>query len=128
MRTAFKQIKSEESVIKEQMNRLEQFRQEPAPIDIATFKKLAEFWPGEITNNLAEVSDDVRAKYAEMFDLHATLHPDGSQKGYHIDLTANISLEMEGNKPGAYEMAFRSSGCPLTDAYKYLIPFACSIR
>jgi predicted nucleic acid-binding Zn-ribbon protein len=43
LRIAFKQIKSEETVIREQMSRLEQFRQEPAPIDMATFKKMAEF-------------------------------------------------------------------------------------
>ena len=110
LRTAFKQIKSEETVIREQMSRLEQFRQEPAPIDMATFKKMAEFWPGEVTNNLSDAKDDVKTKFAEMFDLHATILPDGSQNGYHIDLTANIPLEMEGNKPGAYDMVFRSSG------------------
>jgi uncharacterized protein (DUF3084 family) len=43
LRTAFKQIKSEESLISEQMSRLEQFRREPAPMDMATFKKLEEF-------------------------------------------------------------------------------------
>lgn len=39
------------------------------------------------------------SRYAEMFDLHAIIQPDRS-KGYHIDLEANIPLEMEGNKPG----------------------------
>jgi hypothetical protein len=33
-----------------------------------------------------------------MFDLHATIHPDGSLNGYHVDLTANIPFEMEGGK------------------------------
>ena len=110
LRTASKQIKSEEAVIREQMSRLEQFRQEPAPIDMATFKKMAEFWPSEINNNLYDAHDDVKTKFAEMFDLHATILPDGSRNGYHVDLTANIPLEMEGNKPGAYDMVFRSSG------------------
>ena len=32
LRTAFKQIRSEESVISEQISRLEQFRREPAPM------------------------------------------------------------------------------------------------
>ena len=45
-----------------------------------------------------------------MFDLYATIRPDGSQDGYHVDLSANIPLEMEGGKPGAYEMVFGSSG------------------
>ncbi|MFC2041883.1 hypothetical protein ACFLTV_00025 [Chloroflexota bacterium] len=111
LRTAFKQIKSEESVIKEQMGRLEQFRREPPPMDMATFKKLAEFWPSEILINLRNAPDDVRAKFAEMFDLYATVRPDGSQNGYHVDLLANIPLEMEGDKPGAYDMVFGSSGC-----------------
>jgi len=111
LRMASKQIKSEEIVIREQMDRLEQFRQEPAPIDMATFKKMAEFWPGEIVNNLYDAEDDVKTKFAELFDLHATILPDGSRNGYHVDLTANIPLEMEGNKPGAYDMVFRSSAC-----------------
>ncbi|GAI58884.1 unnamed protein product, partial [marine sediment metagenome] len=75
LRTAFKQIKSEESVISEQIGRLEHFRREPAPMDMATFKKLAEFWPGEIIGNLAKATDDVRARFAEMFDLHAIIRP-----------------------------------------------------
>ena len=99
------------------MSRLEQFRQEPAPLNITTFKKLAEFWPGEIANNLGDAPENVRAKFAEMFDLHATLRPDGARNGYHVDLTANIPLEMEGEKPGAYDMVFRSSGCLSNDAY-----------
>jgi hypothetical protein len=117
LRMASKQIKSEEIVIREQMDRLEQFRQEPAPIDMATFKKMAEFWPGEIVNNLYDAEDDVKTKFAELFDLHATILPDGSRNGYHVDMTANIPLEMEGNKPGAYDMVFRSSGCLLKDEY-----------
>jgi hypothetical protein len=110
LRTAFKQIQSEESVIKEQMGRLEKFRREPAPMDMATFKKLAEFWPDEIMINLRHATDDVRAKFAETFDLYATVRPDGTKDDYHVDLSANIPLEMEGDKPGAYDMVFGSSG------------------
>jgi DNA invertase Pin-like site-specific DNA recombinase len=121
LRTVSKQIKSEEAVIKEQMIRLEQFRQAPAPIDMATFKKMAEFWPNEIVNNLYDAKDDVKTKFAEMFDLHATILPDGSRNGYHVDLTANIPLEMEGDKPGAYDMVFRSSGCLPFHEYGHLI-------
>lgn len=117
LRTAFKQIQSEESVIKEQMSRLEKFRQEPAPMDISTFKKLAEFWPYEIMSNLHDAPNDVRARFAEMFDLYATIRPDGSKDSYHVDLSANIPLEMEGDKPGAYDMVFGSSGCMSSRAY-----------
>ena len=110
LRTAFKQLKSEESILNDQMGRLERFTQEPAPLDMATFKKLAEYWPVEIGSNFAKAPDDVKAKFAEVFDLHATIQPDKSTDGYHLDLSANIPLEMEGNKPGAYDMVFRSSG------------------
>ena len=96
-------------------------------MDMATFKKLAEFWPAEIISNLAKATDDVRARFAEMFDLHAIIRPDGTPDGYHVDLTANIPLEMEGDKPGAYDMVFRSSGCLLTDAYDWAIPFSFKI-
>jgi hypothetical protein len=122
LRTAFKQIKSEESVIKEQMGRLEQFRREPPPMDMATFKKLAEFWPCEILINLRNAPDDVRAKFSEMFDLYATVRPDGSQNGYHVDLSANIPLEMEGDKPGAYDMVFGSSASLFNGRYGYALP------
>jgi hypothetical protein len=116
LRMAFKQIKSEENLINEQMSRLEQFRREPAPMDMATFKKLAEYWPSEIASNLGKAPDDVKAKFAEMFDLHTTIRPDGSKNGYHVDLMANIPLEMEGDKPGAYDMVFRSSASLLNGA------------
>jgi hypothetical protein len=38
-----------------------------------------------------------------------TIHPDSSRDGYHFDLAANIPLEMEGDKPGAYDMVFSPS-------------------
>jgi DNA invertase Pin-like site-specific DNA recombinase len=128
LRKAFKQIQSEESVIKEQMSRLEKFRKEPPPMDMATFKKLAELWPCEIMSNLHDAPDDVRARFAEMFDLYATMRPDGSKDGYHVDLSANIPLEMEGDKPSAYDMVFGSSGSLSSHAYDYLIPFSFSIK
>jgi len=52
-----------------------------------------------IASNLTDVPDDVRAKLAEMFDLHATIRPDGSENGYHVDLTANIPLEQMAISP-----------------------------
>ncbi|MFC2043798.1 hypothetical protein ACFLT8_01120 [Chloroflexota bacterium] len=55
---------------------MEQFRQEPAPTDMATFKKLAKFCQDEIISNLANTTDDVRARYKEIFDLHAIIRPD----------------------------------------------------
>lgn len=109
LRTAYKQIKSEESILNEQLVRLEQFRHEPAPLDMATFKKLAEYWTGEIASKLNDAPDDVKARFAEMFDLYATIRPDTSLDGYHFDLSANIPLEMEGDKPGAYDMVFSPS-------------------
>jgi len=87
-----------------------QFRGEPAPPDIATFKKLAEYWTWEIARELYDAHDDVRARFAELFELYATIRPDSSLDGYHFDLSANIPLEMEGDKPGAYDMVFSPSG------------------
>jgi hypothetical protein len=106
LRMAHKQIKSEENIINEQLGRMEAFRGEPAPPDMATFKKLAEYWTGAIANELYDAPDDVKARFAELFDPHVTIHPDRSQNGYHFDLTANIPLETEGAKPGAYDMVF----------------------
>ena len=106
---AHRQLKSEESVLNTQLGRLEAFRGEPSPPDMATFKKLAEYWSGDIAYELWDARDQVRARLAEFFDLHATIHPDGSRNGYHFDLAANIPLEMEGDKPGAYDMVFSPS-------------------
>jgi len=88
---------------------MKQFRGEPAPLDMATFKKLAEYWTEEIGSELDNAPDDVRARFAEQFDLYATIRPDHSMEGYHVDLSANIPLEMEGDKPGAYDMVFSPS-------------------
>ena len=88
---------------------MEEFRVEPGPPDMVTFKKLAEYWTGAIANELYDAPDEVKARFTEFFDLHATILPDSSLNGYHIDLTANIPLEMEGEKPGAYDMVFSPS-------------------
>jgi hypothetical protein len=70
---------------------------------------MAEYWTGEIASKLNDASDDVKARFVEMFDLYATIRPDTSLDGYHFDLSANIPLEMEGDKPGAYDMVFSPS-------------------
>ncbi len=92
-----------------QLRRLEDFRGEPAPPDMAKFKKLAEYWTGVVAYELDHAPDDVRTRFAELFDLYATIRPDKSRGGYHFDLSANIPLEMEGAKPGAYDMVFNPS-------------------
>ncbi len=107
--SAHKQLKSEESVLNEQLARLEAFKAEPSPPDMATFKKLAEYWSGDIADELWDATDEMKAKFAELFDLHATIHPDGSLNSYHCNLTANIPLEMEGHDPSAYDMVFTPS-------------------
>jgi DNA invertase Pin-like site-specific DNA recombinase len=106
---AHKQLKSEESILNEQLARLEEFRSEPSPPNVAAFRKLAEYWSGEISYKLWDAPDDVKDRFAELFDLRATIHPDSSKDGYHIDLTANMPLETEGKDPSAYEMVFSPS-------------------
>jgi hypothetical protein len=103
---AYRQLKFEEGVLKAQLHRLEEFRGKPAPPDRAAFKKLAEYWSGDIADELYHAPDDVQARFAEHFDLYATIHPDNSRDSYHFDLSANIPLEMEGAKPNAYDMVF----------------------
>jgi hypothetical protein len=106
---AHKQIRAEEDALKNQLKRLDDFRGEPAPPDIASLRKVAEYWTGEIAFDLDRSPDDIKAEFAELFDLYATVRPGGSEKDYHIDLSANIPLEMEGKEPGAYDMVFSSS-------------------
>ena len=76
----------------------------------AVILKLAEYWTVEIASELDDAPDDVRARFAEIFDLYATIRPDSSLDGYHFDLSANIPLEMEGDKPGTYDVVFSPSG------------------
>lgn len=62
--SAHKQLKSEESVLNEQLARLESFKVEPSPPDMATFKKLAEYWSGDIAHELWNATDEMKAKFA----------------------------------------------------------------
>ena len=109
LRTMYKHLKSEESMLNDQLQRLAEFRNQPEPPDRATLKKLAEYWGRDVADELNQAPDDVRARFAELFDLQVTIRPDGSVDGYHFDLSANIPLEMEGAKPGAYDMVFSPS-------------------
>ena len=109
MLIAHRQLKSEESVLNNQMDRLEAFRNEPSPLDMASFRKMADYWSGDIAHELWDATDEVKARFAELFDLQATILPDGSRTGYHINLSANIPLEMEGDMPGVYDMVFSPS-------------------
>ena len=76
---------------------------------MATFKRIAEYWTYDIASKLNNAQDDVKARFAEMFDLQATIFPDTSRNGYHVNLSANIPLEMEGDKPSGYDMVFSPS-------------------
>ena len=108
--TACKQLKSEEALLRTQIERLEQFKSEPPPPDRATFKALADYWSGDIAHQLIHANEDMRDKFAQLFDLHVTIRPSGSNGGYAINLYANIPLEATGDKPGAYDMVFSPSG------------------
>jgi hypothetical protein len=76
---------------------------------MATFKRLTEYWSGDIAHQLWDAPDEVKDRFAELFDLQATILPDESKNGYHINMSVNVPLEMEGNKPGAYDMVFSPS-------------------
>ncbi len=88
---------------------VEEFSGEPSPPDRATFEKLAAYWRGDIVAELDAASDELRAKFAELFELYITVHPGKSSRGYYFNLTANIPLEMEGDPVGAYDMVFNPS-------------------
>jgi len=107
--TAHKQLRSEEGILNGQLKRLEEFSGEPSPPDKATFEKLAAFWRGDIVGELDHASDELRTKFAELFDLYVTIHPEKSSKGYYFNITANIPLEIEGNTISAYDMVFTPS-------------------
>ena len=106
---AHKQLRSEEDVLNGQLARLEEFSGEPSPPDKATFERLANYWRGDSVGELDHASDELRAKFAEFFDLYITVHPKESSKGYSFDITANIPLDMDDNTVNAYDMVFTPS-------------------
>ncbi len=87
---AHHQLKSEESLLNTQLDRLKAFNNEPSPMTLATFKKLAECWSESLANEFNYVSDEIKAKIAEFFNLYITVHPKESSKGYSFNLMANI--------------------------------------
>ena len=103
---AHRQIKSEEAILNSQLERLEDFTGQPAPPDKATVEKLADYWRGAIVCELDYASDELRTKFAELFDLYVTIHPMKTKQGYSFALSANIPLEVEGNAVSAYDMLF----------------------
>ena len=62
-----------------------------------------------MVGELDYASDELKAKFAEFFDLYITVHPKESSKGYSFDITANIPLDMEDNAVSAYDMVFTPS-------------------
>jgi len=106
---AHRQLKSEEGILNEQLNRLEEFSDEPSPPDKATFERMASLWRGGIVGELDHASDELRANFAELFDLYVTVHPKKSSEDYSFDISANIPLAMEGNSISAYDMVFTPS-------------------
>jgi hypothetical protein len=107
--SAHKQLRSEEDVLNGQLNRLEEFSDEPLPPDKATFERLANYWRGDLVGELDHASDELKAKFAEFFDLYITVHPEESSKGYYFNITANIPLDIEDNTVTAYDMVFTPS-------------------
>ena len=107
MLAAHNQLRSEEDVLNGQLERLEEFSGEPSPPDKATFDKLADYWREDLVGELDYVSDELKAKFAEFFDLYVTgFHPNESSKGYSFDIMANIPLDMDDNVVNAYDMVF----------------------
>jgi len=104
--SAHKQLRSEEDVLNGQLKRLEEFSGEPSPPDRATFEQLADYWRGSLVCELDNVSDEIRAKFAEFFDLYVTVHPEKFSKGYDFNMTLNVPLEMDGYTANAYDMVF----------------------
>jgi hypothetical protein len=61
---AHRQLKSEADILNGQLKRLEEFSEEPAPPDKATFERMAAFWRGDIVGELDHASDELRANFA----------------------------------------------------------------
>ncbi len=107
--SAHKQIKSEERILNDQLKRLEEFSHEPSPPDRATFDKMASYWRSGLVSELDYASDEVKAKFAEFFDLYITVYPKESSQGYYFSISANIPLGLD-TTVNAYDMVFSPLG------------------
>ncbi len=56
--------------------------------------------------NKGRAPDDVKAKFAELFDLCVTIQPQDSPESYGLRISANMPLEVDGNTISAYDMVF----------------------
>ncbi len=62
-----------------------------------------------MVGELDKAPNEIRAKFAETFDLYVTVHPNKPSNSNHFDITANIPLEMEGNAISTYDVVFSPS-------------------
>ena len=69
---ADRQLKSEEGILN---GHLEEFSGEPSPPVRDTFEKLAAYWRGSVVVELDAASDELGAKFVELFDLYVGSFP-----------------------------------------------------
>ena len=107
---ANKGIRGEVELLEKQVADLKQFLDKPAPPDPATLSKWLEWWSAIVATNYQDVSDDIKEKFAEAFDLSVTIFPGDSPQSYRLQLIANISLEIESiiESPDSLEMVLAS--------------------
>ena len=70
---AHKQLRSEEEVLYGQLTRLEEFNGELVPPSKAAFEKLVQYWSWCLIGELFYFSDELKAKFAQFFDLYITV-------------------------------------------------------
>jgi len=108
---ANKGIRLEVDLLDKQLGNLQQFLNEPAPLDPTKIDKwLEEWWPAIVAAHCQDTDDEVKAKFADVLDLTATIFPGDSPQSYRLQLTANIPLDVEGIEESAdsLEMVFAS--------------------
>jgi len=108
---ANKGIRLEVDLLDKQLGNLQQFLVEPAPPDPTKIDKwLEEWWPAIVAAHCQDADDEVKAKFADVFDLTVTIFPGDSPQSYRLQLTANIPLDVQGIEESAdsLEMVFAS--------------------
>jgi DNA invertase Pin-like site-specific DNA recombinase len=91
-------IQTQAALLEKQLGNLRRFLDQPEPPDPATIEEWVKLWPTTLATHYQNVSDEIKCKFAEVFDLTVTIFPGHIPRSYRLQLTANIPLEIEGIK------------------------------
>lgn len=108
-----KGMQAEVSLLDKQLSNLRQFLSKPLPPSPEEVRKWLEWWPAVVAANYQDAGDNIKEKFAEVFDITVTIFPGDSLESYRLQLQANIPLEIQGltESPNTLDIVLASPPC-----------------